>query len=148
MPASAGHEQSPSQSTPGRRRHLVWAVLLVAVAGIGGYLLGPYLSSKPSPASPERAQVVEGDGVRGPKSMVWIPAGEFLMGSDHQFARPNERPTHRVHVAGFWMDRTHVTNAQFAEFVQATGYLTTAERKPDWEAIRVQVPAGTPRPPD
>ena len=80
--------------------------------------------------------------------MVWIPAGEFLMGSDHELARPNERPTHRVRVAGFWMDRTHVTNAEFAEFVKATGYVTTAERKPDWETLRVQVPEGTPKPPD
>jgi formylglycine-generating enzyme required for sulfatase activity len=53
-----------------------------------------------------------------------------------------------VRIAGFWMDRTHVTNAQFAEFVKATGYVTTAERKPDWETLRVQVPEGTPRPPD
>ena len=80
--------------------------------------------------------------------MVWVPGGEFLMGSDHKLAQPNERPTHRVKVGGFWMDQTHVTNSQFAEFVKATGYVTTAERKPDWETIRVQVPPGTPRPPD
>jgi formylglycine-generating enzyme required for sulfatase activity len=41
-----------------------------------------------------------------------------------------------------------VTNAQFAAFVKATGYVTTAERKPDWETLRVQLPEGTPRPPD
>src|SRR5690606_14680424 len=41
-----------------------------------------------------------------------------------------------------------VTNAQFAEFVRQTGYVTTAERKPDWDTIRVQLPPGTPRPPD
>jgi formylglycine-generating enzyme required for sulfatase activity len=80
--------------------------------------------------------------------MAWVPGGEFLMGSEHPFAHPNERPVHRVRVAGFWMDTTHVTNAQFAEFVRVTGYQTTAERQPDWEAIRVQVPEGTPRPPD
>ena len=44
------------------------------------------------------------------------------------------------------MDRTHVTNAQFAEFVKATGYVTTAERKPDWETLRVQLPPDTPKP--
>jgi formylglycine-generating enzyme required for sulfatase activity len=38
------------------------------------------------------------------------------------------RPIHRVHVDGFWMDRTEVTNAQFARFVAATGYVTVAER--------------------
>lgn len=84
----------------------------------------------------------------GPKGMVWVPEGEFLMGSDHKLAQPNERPTHRVRVHGFWMDRSHVTNAQFADFVKATGYVTTAERKPDWETLRVQLPPGTPRPPD
>jgi formylglycine-generating enzyme required for sulfatase activity len=44
------------------------------------------------------------------------------------------------------MDKTHVTNAQFAAFVTATGYVTTAERKPDWEMLRVQLPPETPRP--
>jgi len=70
------------------------------------------------------------------------------MGSDHKLAQRNERPAHKVRVGGFWMDRTHVTNAQFAAFVKATGYVTTAERKPDWETLRVQLPPGMPRPPD
>lgn len=89
-----------------------------------------------------------GDGVDGPKGMAWIPGGEFLMGSDHKLARFDERPAHPVRVNGFWMDVTHVTNDQFAEFVRQTGYLTTAEKKPDWETIRVQLPPGTARPPD
>lgn len=89
-----------------------------------------------------------GDGKQGPQGMAWIPAGEFLMGSDHKLARPNERPAHKVRVHGFWMDQHHVTNAQFRQFVQATGYVTTAEKKPDWETLRVQLPPGTPRPPD
>jgi formylglycine-generating enzyme len=92
--------------------------------------------------------VIEGDGVRGPKGMVWVPGGKFLMGSDHKLAQRNERPAHKVRVSGFWMDKTHVTNAEFAAFVKATGYVTTAERKPEWETIRVQVPRGTPKPPD
>jgi formylglycine-generating enzyme len=95
-----------------------------------------------------KSTVVIGDGEHGPRDMAWIPGGEFLMGSDHQLAQPNERPTHRVRVHGFWMDRTHVTNAQFREFVEATGYVTTAERKPRWEDLQTQLPAGTPRPPD
>src|SRR4030095_12710814 len=40
----------------------------------------------------------------------------------------------------------HVINAEFRRFVQATGYMTTAERKPGWETIKVQVPLGTPKP--
>jgi sulfatase modifying factor 1 len=49
---------------------------------------------------------------------------------------------------GFWMDETEVTNAQFANFVKATNYTTTAERVPKWEDIKKQVPPGTPKPPD
>jgi formylglycine-generating enzyme required for sulfatase activity len=94
-----------------------------------------------------RAPLV-GEGVHGPRGMLWVPGGKFLMGSDHEHAQPNERPAHPVRVSAFWMDATDVTNAQFAEFVQATGYVTTAERKPDWETLRVQLPPGTPRPPD
>ena len=61
--------------------------------------------------------------------MVWIPAGTFRMGSDVHY--PEEAPAHRVYVDGFWIDRTPVTNAAFARFVDATGYVTTAERAPD-----------------
>ena len=44
---------------------------------------------------------------------------------------PDEQPLHDVKVRGFFMDKTEVTNAQFAKFVEATGYVTAAERKPD-----------------
>jgi sulfatase modifying factor 1 len=46
------------------------------------------------------------------------------------------------------MDVTHTTNAQFAAFVQATGHVTTAQKPPDWRTLQVQLPPGTPRPPD
>ncbi len=60
--------------------------------------------------------------------MLWIPGGEFRMGSDVHY--PEEAPAHRVHVDGFWMDRTPVTNQQFLKFVQETGYVTYAEIPP------------------
>jgi len=82
-----------------------------------------------------------------PSGMVWIPGGEFTMGTDSELAWPDERPAHRVLVAGFWMDRTEVTNAQFRAFVAATGYVTTAEKPPLLEDILRQSPPGTP-PPD
>lgn len=63
-----------------------------------------------------------------PAGMVWIPGGEFTMGSEH-FS--DAQPLHRVRVSGFWMDQTEVTNQQFAAFVKATGYVTVAEKKPD-----------------
>ena len=80
--------------------------------------------------------------------MVWIPGGEFSMGSADPLARPDEAPVHRVRVAGFWMDATEVTNAQFRAFVHATGYKTVAERPVDWAEIQKQVAPGTPKPPD
>ncbi|HMV47317.1 MAG TPA: formylglycine-generating enzyme family protein [Blastocatellia bacterium] len=92
-------------------------------------------------------QVVKGSGETA--GMVWIPAGEFMMGASgkDEAARPDEHPAHKVRVDGFWMDETEVTNAQFAAFVKATGYLTTAERTPDWEEMKKQLPPGTPKPP-
>jgi formylglycine-generating enzyme required for sulfatase activity len=83
-----------------------------------------------------------------PPGMAWIPGGEFLMGSDDAQADPAERPAHRVRVHGFWIDQTEVTNAEFRAFVNATGYITTAERPVDWNQLKTQVPPGTPKPPD
>ena len=80
--------------------------------------------------------------------MVKIPAGEYLMGAADKEGRPDEYPQHTVHVDGFWMDATEVTNAMFRKFVKATGYVTTAERAPDWEALKKQLPPGTPKPAD
>lgn len=82
-----------------------------------------------------------------PAGMVWIPGGEYQMGSDGSYARPDERPAHRVDVDGFWMDTTEVTNDQFAKFVAATGYVSTAERVPTAEELLANSPAGTPPPP-
>ena len=61
--------------------------------------------------------------------MQWIPGGTFRMGADDSY--PEEAPAHAVTVIGFWMDAHAVTNAQFAAFVQATGYRTLAERPLD-----------------
>jgi len=78
--------------------------------------------------------------------MVWIPGGTFNMGADNGQALEDEYPKHKVKVSGFWIDKTEVTNAQFAAFVRATGYVTTAERKPDWNELKKQLPPGTPKP--
>lgn len=81
-----------------------------------------------------------------PPGMVWIPGGTFSMGDDGEFALPPEQPVHRVQVDGFYMDATTVTNARFAAFVAATGYVTVAERAPVLEEILRQLPPGTPPP--
>jgi len=89
------------------------------------------------------AQAATGDHGRStPPGMVWIPGGDFTMGSDAARAHPDEQPAHRVRVRGFWMDATDVTNAQFRQFVDATGYVTTAERRPSREELVAQLPPG------
>ena len=92
------------------------------------------------------AQVTPSPAGLSTEGMAWIPAGTFTMGWDGPEGRYDERPAHAVQVEGFWIDRTEVTNAQFREFVEATGYITTAEREVDWEEIRRQLPPGTPKP--
>ena len=61
--------------------------------------------------------------------MISIPGGTFRMGSDRHY--PEEAPAHRVTVDAFWIDRTPVTNRDFRKFVNATGFVTIAEIKPD-----------------
>jgi sulfatase modifying factor 1 len=83
-----------------------------------------------------------------PDGMVWVPGGEFSMGSDlsadSMCSLPgltmDAQPIHRVYVDGFWMDRTEVTNDQFAAFVTATGYVTIAERTPTQEEFPTAPP--------
>ena len=76
-----------------------------------------YLAASPPPGPPPHAD------------MVWIPGGSFLMGSEDFY--PEERPVHPVGVDGFWMDRFEVTVVDYRRFVQATGYVTVAQRPPD-----------------
>jgi sulfatase modifying factor 1 len=76
-----------------------------------------------------------------PAGMVWIPGGEFSMGSQDTRqmmcggpdAMSDARPIHRVYIDGFWMDETEVTNEQFEKFVNATHYITIAEQTPKRE---------------
>lgn len=78
-----------------------------------------------------------------PEGMVWIPGGEFSMGSDAASERlcsikgvtKDATPVHQVYVDGFWMDETEVTNKQFQDFVTATGYVTVAEKVPTPEDL-------------
>jgi sulfatase modifying factor 1 len=61
--------------------------------------------------------------------MVWVPGGIYTMGSNDHY--PEEAPAHRVEVDGFWIDKTPVTNAEFARFVAETGHITFCEIPPD-----------------
>jgi sulfatase modifying factor 1 len=94
----------------------------------------PAKSANFLPTIPNAASVPDS----APRGMVWITGGEFSMGAQDppdmnqvgMQATTDSRPIHRVYVDGFFMDKTDVTNAQFAEFVKATGYITVAERIP------------------
>jgi len=65
---------------------------------------------------------------RAADGMMWIAGGTFQMGSASFY--PEERPVHAVTVNGFWIDQCAVTHEEFARFIEATGYVTIAERAP------------------
>lgn len=66
--------------------------------------------------------------VGAPEGMVYVPAGEFIMGSPEGEGEDDEHPQRVVYLDAFYMDRYEVTNEQFARFVDATGYSTAAEK--------------------
>lgn len=80
------------------------------------------------------------------QGMILIPAGEFVMGGVGPEARGDELPRHKVYVDSFWMDETEVTNRQFQEFVEATGYVTTAQKVPELGSLKRELPAGVSLP--
>lgn len=110
------------------------AVIIVFVV-LTGVVLGTLLTLKVDsrPRKSRRSalgHVVHVSSVgRETNGMMWIPAGSFIMGNNK--GNPDERPEHEVTLRGFWLDKTEVTNEHFQKFVDATGYLTVAERKPD-----------------
>jgi formylglycine-generating enzyme len=133
---------------PGRfgRRILVVTILL-----FGSALVAVLCWNPPTTKADSTAQIAaepNGKDAAAPPGMVWIAGGEFTMGTNDVRSFPNERPAHRMQVEGFWIDDHDVTNAEFARFVDATGYVTTAEKKPNWEEFKKQLPPGTPKPDD
>jgi formylglycine-generating enzyme required for sulfatase activity len=98
----------------------------------------PEIPASPAPAFEPTMANSAGPPATPHQGMVWIPGGEFSMGANDppdmdevgMKATKDARPIHRVYVDGFFMDKTDVTNAQFARFVKATSYVTIAERPP------------------
>lgn len=125
------------------------AATLARVARQHGYRIGWAVAASLliSASKVHTAPASGGDRLsHSPPGMVLIPGGEFEMGSDKWPARPDEAPVHRVRLHGFWMDIHDVTNGEFRRFITATHYVTTAQRAPDWNEIKKQLPAGTPKP--
>ncbi len=151
----ASEEESPKVSSP-RRNHWATAIAIVLVlllVGLGIWRFegrqtvqatkltpGAAAAEAPLPAGSFGPTVANKNapGAPAPAGMAWIPGGEFSMGAQDppmmnmvgMQATRDSRPIHRVYVDGFWMDKTDVTNEEFAKFVKATGYVTIAERKP------------------
>lgn len=90
------------------------------------------------------------NNIKIPAGMVWVKGKTFIQGAKEgdEYAMHREKPSHQVSVDGFFMDITEVTNKKFKAFVEAEKYITVAEREIDWEEIKTQLPAGTPKPHD
>ncbi len=125
-----------------------FTLLLLVFSGI--LLSCSQPQSKAEDASSNKAETPESVNANqgSTEGMVLIPSGEFVMGGKSDQAEPDELPRHKVKVSSFYMDATEVTNEQFNEFVEATGYITVAERDIDWNQLKQNVPPGTPKPAD
>lgn len=76
----------------------------------------PAITPSPTPQYPKGASIISAaDGMK----QLSVPAGEFRMGTleDGEWISENEIPQHIVHLDGFWMDETEVTNAQYKKCV-------------------------------
>ncbi len=130
-------------------RVLPWLIGGAAIVGGTVYLFrgGPQpaateASGAVGPFGPTIVNTTSAPGTP-PTGMVWIPGGTYSMGTDDPTTcgcegsghdpMTDARPIHRVYVDGFFMDATEVTNEQFAKFVEATNYVTIAERVPKAE---------------
>lgn len=88
--------------------------------------------------------------IKNPKGMVWVESKVFLQGvkEGDKFAMHREIPAHDVKTDGFYIDETEVTNSQFKKFINATGYITIAERIINWENMKKKLPPNIPKPHD
>ena len=116
--SSYGSLRSPTTSSYGIKT--CWCIIIIGLMGI---LLA--CGSTPIEDKDQEQNVEQPDL----KNMVLIPAGEFLMGSPEGEGAFDEHPQHKIYLDAYYIDKYEVTNAQFKEFVEATGYITDAERK-------------------
>lgn len=136
----------------------VVALVAAALAPTGGLEKAasdpPVRTAEPQEKENESSQrpLITDEPAPTPEGMAWIPGGTFTMGDaggapdkDPEYAEqiPEHRDAmheHEVALDGFWIDKTEVTNAEFQEFVEATGYVTQAEKKLKREDFAGQVP--------
>ena len=102
---------SPTTSSYGIKTY--WWIIMMGLMGI-------LLACGSSPIEDEdHEQNVEQPDL---ENMALIPAGEFLMGSPEGEGSYDEHPQHKVYLDAYYIDKYEVTNAQFKEFIEATGY--------------------------
>ena len=114
------------------RSGLVVAVLASSLGGVTALVLSFLMRTDARSAQAARAEPSTRPAV-DPTGMVFVPGGVFTMGTDDPRSMRNERPARSMRIEGFWIDARDVTNRDFRKFVDATGYLTTAEKGVDWE---------------
>jgi sulfatase modifying factor 1 len=155
-------KKQPDNRKPAASPRSKWMVsgAVLVIAGLAALAISlqsnasrhssPLSPGQPDSASPFAPTVRNKSLPPGPapEGMVWIPGGEFSMGSTVETealcGQPgvtrDALPVHRVYVDGFWMDATEVTNEKFEQFVKATGYITIAERTPTKEEFPTAPP--------
>ena len=123
-------------------KKLLVSVLLLFVFGCNKKKASNEKVVKDTPINKEEAKAPEG--------MIWVDKKIFLMGAKEgdKYAMMREKPAHKVSVDGFFIDAHEVTNKQFKEFVDATNYITTAEKPIIWDEIKKDLPVGTKKPAD
>lgn len=128
--ADSQHHQRRVDHRPRNwRGWLIGGALAAVVAAVFAPAFWPASQSVANDTPQINDRMPPGDA---PAGMVWIPGGWFWMG-DNSF--PDAQPEHLVYVDGYWLDQHEVTNAEFARFVEATGYKTVAEAPPRPEDV-------------
>lgn len=116
-----------------RRNDILFVTSIILFTVIVLFLTSSTNSKIRSENLPTKTKIRDKDGME----MVYIPAGEFTMGSTllestvfenmALFLFPDQRPQHKVFLDGYWIDKTEVTVGMFKKFVKETGYITSAE---------------------
>ncbi|MEL0457346.1 formylglycine-generating enzyme family protein [Flavobacteriaceae bacterium SZ-1-7] len=119
--------------------HIICLFLVVLIFGC-----------KKNSKEPNNGAIESNNGIVAPEGMVWVKTKTFTQGAKEgdKYAMPREKPVHSVTVDGFFIDATEITNKQFKAFVDATNYVTVAERPVNWEDMKKELPEGTPKPHD
>tara|TARA_B100000029_G_scaffold232239_3_gene229661 strand:- start:18 stop:1139 length:1122 start_codon:yes stop_codon:yes gene_type:complete len=111
-------------------------IVLLVMPGCGTGASSPSPTRSIGQTDEKLPPVVTEAPADAPAGMVWIPGGQFEMGTRDPQGKPDEFPPHAVELDGFFMDTHEVTNREFERFVRATGYVTAAEKKPDFSSVR------------